>query len=461
MHGRTPARAFVLAFAALLAAGVGPVPARAQSADRDVTVTVYNSNLALVKDVRTLDLGTGRKTIRVSDVSAQIDPTSVHLTPQGSAALSVLEQNFQYDVVSADRVLERYKDRELNVLGKDGRTTTGRLLSFDGANLVLDRNPGVAIVNRAEIKEIQFPELPGGLITRPTLVWFVDNAGAAQRQAQISYLTTGLSWHAEYVAVIGSDDRALSWAGWVSLENTSGTDYPEAKLKLVAGDVNRLPAPAPYAMKGRVLETAAQASDASQFQGQTFFEYHLYSLSRPTTLADKETKQLALFPTAAVTAQKLFTYDRMRHPTKVKVSMEFRNSASTGLGMPLPMGKVRVYKEDKSGAQEFVGEDQIGHTAKDETVRMTIGDAFDVVGEYRQVSTRRISEREVETSHEIKIRNRKTEKVTVKIVERQWGDWRVMEASQDHVKKDATTLEFTVDVAPDQEKVVTYTVRSK
>ena len=464
MHGRNPARPVApAALAAALAFGPGAASAQtAAVADRDVTVTVYNSNLALVKDVRTLDIGSGRQTLRFADVSAQIDPTSVHLTPRGGGALSVLEQNFQYDLVSADKVLDRYKDREIEVLGKDGKTTRGTLLSFDGANLVLDRKPGIAIVNRAEIKEIQFPELPGGLITRPTLAWFIDNAGAARREAQISYLTTGLSWHAEYVAVIAADDKALSWAGWVSLENTSGTDYPEARLKLVAGDVNRVPPPAAPMPKGRMLEMAAQASDASQFEEQAFFEYHLYSLSRPTTLADKETKQLALFPTAAVTASKLFTFERMRHPTKVRVSMEFKNSSSAGLGMPLPMGTVRVYKEDKSGAQEFVGEDRIQHTAKDETMRLTIGDAFDVVGEYRQLTTRRISDREVETSHEIKIRNRKeNERVTVKIVERQWGDWRVTDASQDHVKKDATTLEFTVDVAPGQEKIVTYTVRNK
>jgi hypothetical protein len=459
MHGRLLARAAGIAvLAAVALAGPGPRPAGA--ADRDVTVTVYNSNLALVKDVRTLDLGTGKKTLRFTDVSAQIDPTSVHLTPQGGGALAVLEQNFQYDLVSADRVLERYKDRELSVMGKDGKTTTGVLLSYDGGSLVLDRRPGIAIINRLEVKEIQFPELPGGLITRPTLVWLIDNAGAPQRTAQISYLTTGLSWHAEYVAVIAPDDRALSWAGWVSLENNSGTSYPEAKLKLVAGDVNRVQDEISYQMKGRILETAA-AGNASQFEEQAFFEYHLYSLSRPTTLADKETKQLALFPTAAVTASKLFTYERTRHPTKVRVTMEFKNSASAGLGMPLPMGKIRVYKEDKSGAQEFVGEDRIGHTAKDETVRMTIGDAFDVVGEYRQVAMRRISDKEIETTHEIKIRNRKTEKVTVKVVEHQYGDWRVTDATPEGVKKDASTLEFTVDVAPDQERVITYTVRQK
>jgi len=443
-----------------LALSVALAAAPAAAAERELTVTVYNSNLALVKDVRSLELGTGTKTFRLTDVSAQIDPTSVHLVPKGGDGLAVLEQNCQYDLVSADKVLDRYIDKDLTVIGKDGNKTTGTLLSFDGASLVMNRNPGIAIVNRLEVKEIQFPDLPGGLITKPTLVWRIDNDGPATRDAQLSYLTSGLSWHAEYVAVVDENDKNLSWSGWVSLENTSGTSYPEAKLKLVAGDVHRAtPPPMPYVRTK--LESMAVADQAQQFEEQGFFEYHLYSLNRPTTLADKETKQLSLFPTANVAAQKFYTFERTRDPKKVSVTIEFKNSASAGLGMALPKGVVRVYKEDKSGAQEFVGEDRIEHTAKDETVRMAIGNAFDIVGEYRQVDQRRISDKEAESSHEIKIRNHKDETVTVKVVEHAYGDWRVTSSSPDYVKKDATTLEFTVTVPADGEKVVTYTIRQK
>ena len=444
-----------------LALTVALAAAPAAAADRDLTVTVYNSNLALVKDVRSLDFGTGTKTFRLTDVSAQIDPTSVHLVPKGGGGLSVLEQNFQYDLVSADKVLERYVDKELTVVGKDGNKTTGTLLSFDGGSLVMNRNPGIAIVNRTEVKEIQFPELPGGLITKPTLVWKLDNDGPATRDAQLSYLTSGLSWHAEYVAVVDENDKNLSWSGWVSLENTSGTTYPDAKLKLVAGDVNRVTNQQPPMPRDMFMKAGLATVEAQQFQEQGFFEYHLYSLNRPTTLADKETKQLSLFPTANVAAQKFYTYERNKDPKKVNVTIEFKNSAAAGLGMPLPKGVVRVYKEDKSGAQEFVGEDRIEHTAKDETVRMTIGNAFDVVGEYRQVDQRRISDKESESSHEIKIRNHKDEAVTVKVVEHAYGDWRVTTSTPDYVKKDATTLEFTVTVPADGEKVVTYTIRQK
>ncbi|MEP7027313.1 MAG: DUF4139 domain-containing protein, partial [Candidatus Eisenbacteria bacterium] len=452
MHGRfrLSAKTQAPAAAALtIAALIAAAPA-AHAADRELTVTVYNSNLALVKDSRALDLGQGRQTFQLTGVSAQIDPTSVHLEGQGGEGLAVLEQNYRFDLVSADKVLERYVDKDITVAGKDGKTTSGTLLSFDGGSLVINRKPGISIINRMEVKEVQFPDLPGGLITKPTLVWLLENGGSARRDAQLSYLTGGLSWHAEYVAVLDANDKNLSWSGWVSLENNSGTSYPDAKLKVVAGDVNRVSDETRYPRSQ--FESMAVAKVADQaFEEQSFFEYHLYTLARPTTLADKETKQLSLFPTSSVAAQKFFTYERQKDSKKVRVTMEFKNSSQAGLGMPLPMGKVRVYKEDKSGAQEFVGEDRIDHTPKDETVRLTIGNAFDVTGEYAQTDQRRISDKEVETSHQIKLRNHKTEPVTVKVVEPAYGDWRITTSSQDFVKKDARTIEFTVTVPVDGE----------
>ena len=441
------------------AASAAPAPARPGAAERELTVTVYNQNLALVKDVRSLDLGSGRQSLRFTDVSAQIDATSVHLVPKDGGGLQILEQNFQYDLVSADRILERYVDRELDVLGKDGKVTSGNLLSYDGGNLVLGRaGGGLSIVNRTEVKEIQFPDLPGGLITKPTLAWLLENSGPARRRTQLSYLTTGLSWHAEYVAVVDAEDKNLSWTGWVSLENSSGTSYPEARLKLVAGDIHRAQPPI-----SRTMESLSkmEAVAPSQFEEQAFFEYHLYTLERPTTLADKETKQLSLFPTASVAANRVFTYDRTKDPKKIQVTMEFKNSQAGGLGMALPAGKVRVYKEDRSGAEEFVGEDAIDHTPKDENVRLTVGNAFDVVGEYRQVSFKRISDRATEGTHEIKIRNHKKEKVRVKVVEHSYGDWTITTSSVPFEKKDATTFEFTLDVPADGEVTVTYTIRQQ
>jgi hypothetical protein len=444
--------------ASTLALAVGAAIGPAAAGGRELAVTVYNENLALVKDARTLDLGSGRQTYRLTDVSAQIDPTSVHLVGRGGGGLEVLEQNYQYDLVSADRILDRYLDQEITVLGKDGLTTTGALLSYDSGNLVIDRKPGLAIVSRGEVKEIQCSELPGGLITRPTLVWLLDNGGAARRDVELSYLSGGLSWHAEYVAVLAPDDRALSWSGWVSLENKSGTTFPAARLKLVAGDVNRV---RDEMVKFQNVMRSAAMEAQPQFAEEQFFEYHLYALARPTTLADRETKQLSLFPTADVKATKVFTYEWTRDPTRVRVTMEFRNAAAAGLGMALPKGKVRVYKEDKGGAQEFVGEDRIDHTAKDEEVRILVGNAFDVVGEHKQTDTRRISQREVETSHSVTLRNHKAEAVTVKVIEHAAGDWQVTDSSQKYDKKDATTFEFTVDLPADGERTVTYTLRQR
>jgi hypothetical protein len=444
--------------AALVAVLAAAAPAHA--ADRELAVTVYNSNLALVKDTRTLELGTGRQTFRLRDVSAQIDATSVHLAAKSGGPLTVLEQNYQYDLVSADKLLDRYIDQDVTLTGKDGKVTTGTLLSYDGGSLVLNKKPGIAIVNRAELKEVAGADLPGGLITKPTLVWMIDNAGAARREATLSYLTGGLSWHAEYVAVLDQDDRIASWAGWVSLENSSGTSFPEARLKLVAGDVHRVQDNVPMP-RYEALKAATLAASPQQFEEQTFYEYHLYALDRATTLADKETKQLSLFPTATVPVSKLYTYDRTKDVKKVAVTVEFKNAKESGLGMALPMGKVRIYKEDKSGAEEFVGEDRIDHTPKDEKVSLTTGNAFDVTPEYRQVDFKRISDKETETTHEIKVRNHKTEAIKVKVLEHAYGDWRITTSTPDYVKKDATTFEFTVDVPADGERVVTYTIRQK
>ena len=400
--------------ALLVTLAAAPVAA----ADRELTVTVYNQNLGLVKDVRSLELGTGKRTFRLTDVSAQIDPTSVHLVPTSGGGLSVLEQNFQYDLVSADKVLDRYVDKPITVIGKDGKSTTGTLLSFDGGSLVLNRDPGIAIVNRLEVKEIQFPDLPGGLITKPTLVWTIDNDGPATREAQLSYLTGGLSWHAEYVAVVDESDKNLSWSGWVSLENTSGTTYPDARLKLVAGDVNRVtnqPAPVPREMFAK----ATMATDqASQFEEQGFFEYHLYSLTRPTTLADKETKQLSLFPTANVQAQKFYTFERTRDPSQgaghdrvqERDPRGARHAAAQGRGARLQGGQVGRAGVRRRGPHRPHGEGRDRAHGDRQRVRR-----------HGRVPPGRPAPdlgREVEGSHEIKIRNHKTEAITVKVVER-------------------------------------------
>ena len=272
----------------------------------------------------------------------------------------------------------------------------------------------------------------------------------------MSYLTDGVNWHAEYVAVVDPEDKQLNLSGWVSLENRSGATYKDAKLKLVAGDVHRVePQPRYRApMEKRVL----MAEAATQFEEKPFFEYHLYTLQRKTTVKDNQTKQVSLFPPAGVKAEKVFIFDGQRYEKKVRVHVEFKNSKRGGLGLPLPKGKIRVYKEDTDGALEFVGEDEIDHTPVDERVRVFLGNAFDLVGERVAKSSNRISDRAREEEIEISLRNHKKESVEIVVVERFYGDWKIERSSYPFVKKDATTAEWKVRIPAQGEATLTYTV---
>ncbi|HEX7878441.1 MAG TPA: DUF4139 domain-containing protein, partial [Candidatus Eisenbacteria bacterium] len=333
------------------------------------------------------------------------------------------------------------------------------LLSYDGANLVLGGKDGVRIVNRGEVKTVTLGELPGGLVVRPTLVWDLLSQRSGSELLEVSYLTTGIDWHAEYVAVVDADDRNLDLTGWVSIDNHSGATYRNARLRLVAGDVNRLQPEMPPMPRREMMAMAADAGNAKQFQEESFFEYHLYTLERPATVSDRETKQLALFPQARAAVTKKMTYDGQKDPKKVSVSVEFANSENNGLGMALPKGVVRVYKQAKDGAEEFVGEDRIDHTAKDEKLRLTLGNAFDVVGERTQTDYQRINDNTFKQSVKIEIRNHKTESVPVSIIEHLPGDWDITEKSTDFKKTDAHTVEFPVTVPADGTVTVTYTAR--
>ena len=443
-----------LVTASLLAAALLVTPVTA----REIAVTVYNQDLALVREIRALPLERGFHEVRVGEVAARLDPTSVHLVPVRDRAFRVLEQNFQYDLASAERLLERSLGQTVRVIGKSGEVAEGKLVFFDGGALVLDTDQGVRMLYRHDLREQVIPSLPGGLVSRPTLAWWLDAANAGSADAELSYLTGGMSWHAEYVAVVNEDDTALTLSSWVSVDNRSGATYPEAKLKLVAGDVNRVRDEMLRGRSGMVMMDVAK--EAAPFEERELFEYHLYELDRRTTVADRETKQIALFLPARVNAvQKRFTFDADRLGPKVVVTLEFENTQANGLGMALPGGKVRVYKQDEDRSQEFVGEDRVDHTPRNEKLRLTVGRPFDVVAEKKQASFRRISDRVAEAAYEIEVRNRKKEAVTVIVVEHPQGDWTITERSQEFEKKDATTIEFPVRVAADGTAKVTYTVR--
>lgn len=430
---------------------------------QSVSVTVYNQNRAVVREVRTMTIKTGQSMVSFRDVAARIDPTSVHFKAVADPdRVRVLEQNFEYDLASPQTILDKYVDQEIRVLMDKGQVYSGRLLNASGDIVIEDAaTGGVKIIQRGAVQNFEFPRLPEGLITRPTLVWMLDNRAAEKQDVEVSYMTDGVNWHAEYVAVTAPDDRALDLSGWVSVENQSGITYPNAKLKLVAGDVNVV---RPRGMLRKTMADAvamAEEAPAPQFEEKSFFEYHLYTLTRPSTLQNNQVKQIALFPQATVKAEKLFIYEPGREADKIAVRMEFKNGKADGLGLPLPKGKVRVYKKDTDGSLEFIGEDEIDHTPADEKVRLLLGNAFDVTPERTVKDSRKTGNRSRQDIIEVKLRNHKKEAVQITVLERFWGDWKIDPSSHPYLKKNATTAEFKVPVPADGESVLTFTVNMK
>ncbi len=443
---------------------------------------------ALVRLDRELTIPRGRGTIQFADVAALIDPTTVQFLsltdPEGT---KVLEQNFQFDLVSQDKLLSRYIDRNVSVEQQSGdgvKLIDGTLVSSNDG-LVIRGSDGHIHALR-EWSNIRFGELPGGLITRPTLEWDVVSGRGGAQKARVSYQTGGITWWADYNLVFteGADANSgfVDVGAWVSLLNQSGARYQDAKLKLIAGDVNRVQ-PMPQAMRNKVLYDVAVTAEAAPagFEEKSFFEYHLYTLGRPATLPNNSTKQIELFDAASrVPARKKLVYyggdfggfygapmlDRELGPssnTEVDVWLTFRNDKDSGMGMPLPAGRIRVSQQDKAdGSLEFIGEDTIKHTPKDEDIRVKLGTAFDVVGERRQTDFVVNSKgRVMEEAFEIKVRNHKEQAVEVVVRENlyRWSQWSLMQQSQASEKKDARTIEFPVKVAADGEATVTYRVR--
>ncbi len=322
----------------------------AQQVDqKSIAVTVYNSNLGVIKDIRTIDIKSGKSQIAITDVAQYIDPTSVHIKLNGE----VTEQNYQYDLISLDKILQKYIDKEMQLIGENNEFIEGKLLSAFSGQIVLEKKEGglVMLPNLSRYR-LSVGELPEGLITKPTLLWIVNSNSSGKQDVEISYQTGGMNWHTEYVAVLNENDTELDLNSWVSVENTSGTTYKNAKLKLVAGDVNLVKDM--FIQKGRqeMYDMVNKSVSEPQFQEKEFFEYHIYDLQRPTTISNNETKQISLFEAADVKAVKKYFYRSgssygYNNPTttgKVSVVVEFENKESNNMGMPMPKGKVRMYK---------------------------------------------------------------------------------------------------------------------
>jgi len=451
---------FLLLFFLLLSANF----LSAQQADqKSVAVTVYNSNLGVVKDLRTIDINSGTSQIAITDVAQFIDPTSVHIDLNGE----VIEQNYQYDLVSLDKILQKYIDKDIQLIGENSELIEGKLLSSFGGQIVLQKKEG-GLLMLPNLSKYRFSvgTLPEGLITKPTLLWKVNSPKSGKQDVEISYQTSGMNWHAEYVAVLNSDDTKLDLNSWVSIENKSGTTYKDAILKLVAGDVNLVKDQQRVNYQPQEMMVKSMGVSQPQFQEKEFFEYHIYNLQRPTTLANNETKQISLFETSGVKAVKKYFYDGGRNyyssntsqTGKVDVVVEFENKEENNMGLPMPKGKVRMYKSDGK-TLEFIGEDLIDHTPKNEKVRLKLGQAFDVVVEDVQTENKKITDRVWEQAYEVKFKNRKKEDITVE-VERFLGlNWEILSSSIDYQKKDAQNIIFKVPVSQDGETILKFKVR--
>ncbi len=439
------------------------------AADRtSVAVTVYNQNLALVRETRSLKLDrAGVGTLRFMDVPSHINPRTVHVQPLAANGPAVLEQNYEYDLISPEKLMEKYVGREVEIVEQaqdlSTRNVKATLLSTNGG-------PVYKVGDRIVIGQggkVTLPDLPADLVARPTLVWTLEAPKTTTIPAEVSYLTDGMSWSADYVAVVDSDDAKAGLSGWVTIDNHSGAGFKDATLKLVAGDVRRVQ---PEQLMEYELQKSVRpmAAAGAQFQEESFFEYHLYTLERPSTIKDNQTKQLSLFSASSVPVMKRLilagnagfyrnSLGTGSQNQKVTVVLEIVNAQSAGLGMPLPKGTVRVYKKDKSGAEQFIGEDAIDHTPKDETIRLHVGDAFDVVAERAQTDFKAVSPRQNETAWSISLRNRKDEDVVVVVREPMGGgDWNLISSSVPGKKVDQQTLEFSVPVPKGKEVKLTY-----
>lgn len=453
-----------------------------------VALTVYNNNFALVKDRRLLDdeLRKGLNTIRFRDVASTIDATSVHFRSLTDADAAVLEQNYEFDLVSADKLLQKYIDKPITAFTRDGQMYEGVLMSFDGRQLVIakDREKGpIFVVERGEnIQRIQFGTLPEGLLTRPTLVWDVAAEKAGKHLVEVTYVANNMRWRADYNLVLSPDDKKLDVSGWVTIENRAGTGYKDAAVKLVAGDTR----PDLRSMQlgygqdyyKTMMTTLAPSKEKGADVSRVLGEYRVYDLKEPTTVNNNQIKQIELITAKDVPITRTYLYDGAKinwawygwyyddgfgrdENKKVNVLIEIENRADRNLGIALPKGKCRVYKKDTDGSLEFIGEDMIDHTARDERAVIYVGDAFDIVGERKQTNFRKLSDRVCEESFQIKVRNHKTEPITVKVLEKlyRWSEWEIKEKNTDYEKLNSRTIIFPVTIEPDGEAVVTYTVR--
>jgi hypothetical protein len=463
------------------AAGAGPAKADTSATTEkdqtDLSVTVYNSNLALVRDVRQVHLQSGTSPLRFQDVAASIMPQTVHFRSlTDPAKLNVVEQNYEYDLLDPQKLLQKYVGREVTLVQRE--TDAGSTKWVETKALLLSDNNGPVwkigneIVTGMSADSYRFPDLPDNLYSRPTLVWTLDNRGAEAQKVEASYLTNNMNWSADYVLTVGRDEKSADLDGWVTLVNNSGAAYRDAKLQLVAGEVHRTPQ-AMEAERIAITKSMVASAAPAQFAQEAFSEFHLYTLGRRTSIQNNESKQISLLTGTNIPVEKYLAVEGQAYyyrnpqgignaiPQPVKVFYRFRNDEKSGLGMPLPAGTVRVYQADSKGGVQFAGEDTINHTPKDESLRIYVGNAFDVVCERKQTDYKKLASNLVELEYEITLRNHKDGPVTVEVREPVGGDWEVVNSNYKWTKLDASTIGFQIPVDKDGTATLDYRVRVK
>jgi hypothetical protein len=471
-----------------LFAGAEPeatLPANESQSDQDLTttltdqaelsLTVYNSDIALVRDVRNLQLSRGTGNLRFMDIAATVNPATVHFRSLTEPSqVSVLEQNYEYDLLDPDKLLRKYVGREVTLMRNRQEGGSTRQEEVKATLLSYNTSPvwkiGNEIVTGLGADHIRFPELPDSLYSRPTLIWTVQNDGAARHRVEASYLARSLAWNADYVLTVARDDKAADLNGWVTLTNNSGTAFKNAKLQLVAGDLNRVRQQL-NKMQDRAERAPMAAVAESVMVQEAFSDYHLYTVGRKTTINNSQTKQVSMLEGTDVPVNRRYVvegqnyyYHNQMHPgspikDSVQVFYQFKNEEKAGLGMPMPAGVLRVYQQDSKGGVQFVGEDRIMHTPKDEALNVKIGNAFDVVCERNQIDFEKIASNVYEIEYEITLRNHKTNAIAVEVNEPVGGTWRMITSSHQWTKTSAWAAQFNVPVAADGTAVLKYRVR--
>jgi hypothetical protein len=435
----------------------------------DLAVTVYNSNIALVRDVRQLTLPAGESRLRFMDIAASINPATVHFRSETEPTkLGVLEQNYEYDLLDPNKLLQKYVGREVTLMRGDQEVKATLLADNNGQVWKV----GNDIITNLSHSSLRFPELPENLYERPTLLWTLQNSGARKHKVEASYLTANLSWSADYVLNVSKDEASGDLDGWVTLVNHSGAAFKNAQLQLVAGDLHRVLEQNGFSRDAMAVSGMAKSMPAApQFQQEAFSEYHLYSLARRTSIFDQESKQISLLNASRFPMQKVYVVNGQSYyyrtaaqpgaPIKdpVQVFYKFKNEDKAGLGMPLPAGTIRVYQADSRGGSLFVGEDHIDHTPKDETVSLHIGNAFDIVAERKQTDYKKLSDRVYEFEYEITLRNHKDAPITVEANEPIGGDWEMVSSTYKFTKTAAFAAQFQVPVDKNGTSVLKYRVR--